>query len=68
MGTLLQEHATMMAQSETKIHLDLKLHTVQSLYNAPHYNTVLDITQSCSGSQMFFNHELLQRNYRKMTI
>ena len=27
-------------------------HTGQSLYNATHYNTVLDITRSCHGSQM----------------
>ena len=28
--------------------------TVQSLYNTPHYNTDLDITWSCCGSQIFY--------------
>ena len=41
--------------------------TVQSLYNTPPYNTDMDITQLCCGSQ-FFYHGFLQRNYRKMTM
>ena len=40
---------------------------LQSFYSIPPYNTDLDITQSCCGSQ-FFYHGILQRNYRKMTI
>ena len=31
--------------------------TVQSLYNTPHYNTDLDITWSCCGSQIIFTME-----------
>ena len=43
--------------------------TVQSLYNMPHYDTDLDITLSCCGSQIFYrNHVILQRIYRKRTI
>ena len=40
--------------------------TVKSLYNATRYNMDLDITLSCSGSQIF-NNGILQRNYQKMT-
>ena len=42
-------------------------YTVQTLYNILHYNTDLDITRPCCGSQTF-DHWILQRNYRKMTI
>ena len=31
--------------------------TVQSHYNTSHFNTELDITWSCCGSQIFFNRE-----------
>ena len=31
----------------------LDLYTVKSLYKTPHYNTYLDITWSCCGSQNF---------------
>ena len=41
--------------------------TVKSLYNISSYNTDLDITWSCCGSQMFYNR-IFQRNYRKMTV
>ena len=45
----------------------LKVVTVQSLYNTPHYNTDLDIT--CHGvAKKKVNHGILQRNYKKMTI
>ena len=40
---------------------------VQSFYNTSSYNTELDVTRSCCGSQIFY-HGILQRNYRKMTI
>ena len=47
----------------------LNLDTVQSLYSTPLYNTYLDITLSCCGSQMFLAMDvILRRNYRKMTI
>ena len=42
-----------------------KFNTVHSLYNTPRYNMDLDITQPC-GSQFFFYHGILQKNYRKM--
>ena len=32
-----------------------KENTVQFLYNTPHYNTDLDIGQSCCGSQIFLS-------------
>ena len=40
---------------------------VQSLYKTLHYKMDLDITRSCCGSQVF-NHGILPKNYRKMTI
>ena len=40
--------------------------TVKSLFDISGYNTDLDIAWSCCDSQ-FFSHEILQRNYRKMT-
>ena len=30
-----------------------EIYTVQSLYNTPHFNMDLDITQSCCGSHIF---------------
>ena len=47
--------------------------TVQSIYNAHHYNMNLNITRSCCGSHFitieFYKKKrrMLQRDYRKMT-
>ena len=40
---------------------------VHFLYNSPHYNMDLDITWPCRGFHCF-NHGILQRSYRKMTM
>ena len=37
------------------------------LYKTWHYSMEFDITGSCCGSQIFY-HEILQKNYRKMTM
>ena len=39
--------------------------TVLSLYNTPHFNTGLDLTQPCLALRYFY-HEIFQRNYKKM--
>ena len=53
-------------QDGTMILLSLN-HKLHSFYNTPCYNTALDITWSCCGSQIFSSWNL-QRNYRKRTI
>ena len=44
--------------------IKLYIYTVQSLYNTPCYSTDFDIHSHVAP---IFYHEILQRNYRKMT-
>ena len=41
--------------------------SVQSHYNTPYYNTDLDMTWSCCGSQIFLPIEF-HKEFMKMTI
>ena len=53
--------------SQTRFHMIIavSMHTVQSLYNIPHYNTDLDRTQTCCVIQTFY-YAILQSKKAKI--
>ena len=58
-GLLAMDNMVYFAQTYKENYI--KVNTVQSLYNTSCYNTDLDITWSCCGSQIYSNMEFYKR-------